>query len=219
MKIDDNTLNILKNFSRINSSIIINPGNELKTMAPTKNIIAYSNLSIVFDKKVLIYNLDRFISTLNMFDDPELNLQDNLVVISDGNKFVNYVYAEEDSIKNCKPPEKKLKLPTVDVSFTLKNEDLKNVEKASSVLNLPEIIFNGDGKDVYIQTSDIKNPTGDVYSIKLSETDKQFKVVFKKDNVKIIPDDYEISISKKKIAQFKGNNVEYFIAIESTSIF
>ena len=106
------------------------------------------------------------------------------------------------------------------VNIDINAENLKNVEKASSVLNLPEIIFYGDGKDVYIQTSDIKNPTGDVYSIKLSETDKQFKVYLKVDNLKMVPGDYTVSISSKKISRFKGaGDLVYYVAVEADSVF
>lgn len=219
MKIDEHTISILKNFSRINNSIIINPGNELKTISPSKNIIAYSKISTVFDKKIVIYDLVRFLSVLNLFTEPELILNDNYITIQSDNKNVNYIYADEEVVSNCKPPKNKLELPNVDVSFELKNEDLKSIEKASNVMNLPEIVFMGDGNDVYIQTSDSKNSTGDVYSIKIGNTDKKFKVIFKKDSIKIIPDDYVVNISKKRISQFIGNHIEYFIAIESNSTF
>jgi hypothetical protein len=38
--ISKDTLNILKNFSGINSNLYVKPGSKLTTMSPTKNIMA-----------------------------------------------------------------------------------------------------------------------------------------------------------------------------------
>lgn len=218
MKIDANTISILKNFSKINSSIIINPGNVLKTVSITKTIMAKANISVSFEKKFAIYNLDRFISTLSLFNEPELSFNDKFVTISEGNKKTNYVYADEETIK-VKPPEKEITLPSVDVTFKLTNDHLKNVEKALSVLGLPEIVVSGDGTNINLQAADVKNPSGDVYSIVIGETDKTFKAVFKAENIKIIPGDYDVSICSKGISYFKNDVVEYYIAVEGTSSF
>ena len=44
MKITTNTLNILKNFSKINPSILIQEGNTLRTISPNKTIMAKANV-------------------------------------------------------------------------------------------------------------------------------------------------------------------------------
>ena len=46
-----------------------------------------------------------------------------------------------------------------------------------------------------------------------------FKAIFKAENIKIIPGDYEVSISSKGISHFSGESVEYYIAVESNSTF
>ncbi len=48
---------------------------------------------------------------------------------------------------------------------------------------------------------------------------KKFNVVMKKENLKIIPGDYNVSISSKGISYFKSVNtdLEYWIALEPTS--
>ena len=40
MQISSETLAILKNFASINSNILINSGNTLKTISPVKNVLA-----------------------------------------------------------------------------------------------------------------------------------------------------------------------------------
>jgi hypothetical protein len=217
MKIDTITVNVLKNFAKINPSIVIQEGNVLKTISPNRTIMAKAKVPTDFDKRFAIYSLDRFLSTLSLFNTPELEFNDSYVSILDGNKNINYTYADENTV--TKTPEKEIKLPSIDVKFTLTNDDLRNVEKALGVLSLPEIVVAGDGSSIFLQAADSKNPSGDVYSIQIGETDKEFKAIFKAENIKIIPGEYEVSISKKGISYFKGIDVEYYIAVESSSTF
>lgn len=217
MKIDNSTVNVLKNFAKINPSIIVQEGNVLKTISPTKTIMAKAKVKTEFSKRFAIYNLDRFISIISTYTDPEFKFGDKSVDISDERKKTHYVYASEETV--TKAPEKEINLPSVDVKFTLTEEDLRNVEKDASILALPEIVVSGDGKKMYLQAADTKNPTGDVSSIEIGETDKTFKAIFKAENIKIIPGKYEVDISSKGISRFSGEEVEYYIAVESSSTF
>ena len=217
MKISTNTVNVLKNFAKINPSILIQEGNTLKTMSPSKTIMAKAVVDTSFPKRFAIYNLDRFISTSSLFNDPSFEFGDRTVTIKEGDKKTDYVYADENTI--TKAPEKEINLPSVDVNVTLTNDHLKEVEKAGGVLGLPEIVIVGDGSTVFLQAADSKNPSGDVYSVKIGTTDKTFRAIFKSENIKIIPGDYEVTISSRGISNFKGKEAEYWIAVEQSSSF
>jgi len=217
MKITTNTLNILKNFAKINPSILLVEGNTLKTISPNKTIMAKAKVDTTFVKRCAIYNLDRFIATISLFQDPELNFDEKSVKINGDNKKSDYYYADENTIKA--PPDKEIKLPSVDVSFTLKDADLKDVEKAAGVLQLPEIFVTGDGSKIYFQAGDSKNPTSDIYSIEIGETNKTFRAIFKVENIRIIPGEYEVNVSSRGISHFSGKEVEYWIAVEQSSTF
>jgi hypothetical protein len=217
MKIDTDTVNVLKNFAKINPSIVVQEGNVLKTISPTKTIMAKAKVKTDFDKRFAIYNLDRFISIVSTFTDPDFKFGDKSVDISDNNRKTHYVYADETTV--TKAPEREINLPSVDVTFRLTNDNLRDVEKAAGILALPEIVVMGDGKNLYLQAADSKNPSGDVYSIQIGETDKAFKAIFKAENIKIIPGDYDVNISSKGISHFVRDDVEYYIAVESSSTF
>jgi hypothetical protein len=217
MKIDTDTVNVLKNFAKINPSIVVQEGNVLKTISPTKTIMAKAKVKTDFDKRFAIYNLDRFISIVSTFTDPDFKFGDKSVDISDNNRKTHYVYADETTV--TKAPDREINLPSVDVTFRLTNDNLRDVEKASGILALPEIVVMGDGKNLYLQAADSKNPSGDVYSIQIGETDKAFKAIFKAENIKIIPGDYDVNISSKGISHFVRDDVEYYIAVESSSTF
>lgn len=217
MKLDTNTINVLKNFAKINPSILIDTGSVIKTISPNKTIMAKASVGVDFPVRFAIYNLDRFISILSVFSDPELEFGEKSVRITDGSRTTNYFYADESTIK--KAPEKDLVLPSTDVSFMLTNENLKDVEKALGVLGLPEIVIVGVENVISLQASDSKNTTGDYFSVDIGETSKEFKAVFKSDNIKIIPGDYQVSICSKGISHFVGKEAEYWIAVESNSEF
>jgi len=44
MKLSEKTLNILKNFSSINQSILVKQGNQLRTISVAKNILAEAEI-------------------------------------------------------------------------------------------------------------------------------------------------------------------------------
>lgn len=217
MKIDASTLSILKNFAKINPSILIQEGNLLKTISTNKTIMAKATVSTNFPKRCAIYNLDKFLSTLSLYNEPELEFQERQISFSDNVRNGNCPYADESTI--TKAPDKELTLPSIDATFRLTNANLKDIERALGVLGVPEIVVVGDGVNISIQATDTKNPTSDVFSIVIGSTDKTFKVIFKSENIKIIPGDYDVSISSRGISKFVGNEAEYWIAVESTSTF
>ncbi|MDP7195681.1 MAG: DNA polymerase, partial [SAR202 cluster bacterium] len=68
MKLSKHTLNMLKNFSDINMSIEIKKGNLLRTVSVQKNILAQAELEDEFPKDFAIYELNRFLGAVSLFD-------------------------------------------------------------------------------------------------------------------------------------------------------
>lgn len=220
LKLDQNTLNTLKNFSKISPSIAIDQGSFLKSINASKTIFGWAEVQAVFPQSFAIFDLNRFIATLSLFKEPELTFEDRYVVVSDDTigKKVKYVYADAKLVPQT--PAKKITIQSPLVTVTLTNDVFKSVEKAHSVLGLPNILISGDGTSVSIQCADVKNSTGDNYSYKIGETDKTFNVIFNYDNLKIISADYDVTIAKG-ISHFvtKDKTLEYFIAVEDKSTY
>ena len=217
MKINNKTLNILKNFATINPSIIVKPGNILKTMSSSKTILARAEVPDTFEYPFAIYNLSQFIGCISMFTDPDLDFNESSVTISDAkNEFV-YYYADSSIILTA--PEKDITIPTTDAEFKISATDIPSVTKALSILELTEIAFVGDGNNIMIQAADIKNLSSNKYSVKVGATDKVFRAIFKPENLKMVSDDYIVTLSSKGISKFVGTEVTYYVAIEATSTF
>jgi hypothetical protein len=217
MKLSAKTIHILKNFSSINPSIVLREGNVLSTISPTKTIMARATVPDEFTGRYGIYNLSRFISSISLMDAPDVEFGESAATISDGNRSVVYHYSEQSLI--LVPPEKEIKLPTVDVEVTITNKDIQNVTKALGVLGLPEIAIVGDGSKVMLQAVNCKENSSDTYSIDVGKTDFAFRAIFRAENLKMVDGDYAVKISSKGISQFTGAEATYWIAIEQTSTF
>jgi hypothetical protein len=217
MMLSPKTIQILKNFSNINPSILIKPGNVLATIATNKTVLAKANVDEEFDRLIPIYALNRFLSAMSLFNAPNIDFNENSAKISGERSSILYHYSDPQVI--LAPPEKEIKLPSVDVDTVVTNKAMQDVLKAMSVLGLPELAIVGDGEHLTLQALDIKNSAADTFSVSIGETDKVFRAIFRAENIKIIDGDYQVQISSKGISKFIGPDVTYWIAIEQTSTF
>lgn len=216
MKLDQRTLQVLKNFSSINPSILFRKGNVLKTITPTKTILAKATLEQEFPSNFAIYDLSKFLSVLSLFDNPEIEIGEKAATIRSGRKKVTYVFADENTIVAPKE-DKEIKFPSSDVTFELTAEALADVTKALGVLRQPEIAVVGNGTTISLQTTNSKDPTSDVYSVEVGETSKTFNFIFKAENLRLMPDTYTVDLASIGISRFASKDIEYYIAIEANS--
>jgi len=217
MNFSNETLDVLKNFSSINSSMLFREGNVLRTISPQKTIMAKAEVGEAFERDFAIFDLPRFIGVLSLFDKPDIKIGEKEATISADKKKLVYVYADPSTFTT--PPSKDVTFPIPEVTFTLKASDLQKVQRAGNLLQLPEIAVTGDGETISLKAYDSKNPTADSYSAVIGETDHTFNAIFKNENLKMLPNDYEVSISSKGISRFIANKITYWIATESTSTF
>ena len=143
MKISDKTLDILKNFSDINQSILIKKGNIIKTVNSLKNILAQAEVEEDFSQEFAIYNLHEFIGLLSTMTEPDLLFSDKYVMISSGDKKVKYIYADPSYVVK---PEKDLVMPECEINFKLTEEVYVSLNKVSTILQLHDICLKGCNK-------------------------------------------------------------------------
>ena len=220
MKLSDNTLSVLKNFSTINQSILFKQGTKLRTISVMKNILAEVQLKEELPKDFGIYDLNQFLNGMGLHQSPELDFNnDGYVVIKEGKMRSKYFFADPQVIVT--PPEKTIELPTEDVSFTLSTDQLDKLLKAAAIYQLQDLsVIGGDGV-VKILVRDKKNDTSNDFSIVVGETDSTFSFNFKVENIKILPGTYDVVVSKKLLSRFisKNQDLTYYIALEPDSTF
>ncbi len=218
MKLSASTLSVLKNFAAINQSIQFKDGNVIRTISPSKSILAKATLEDSFDSTFAIYDLPRFLGVLSLFDTPEFEVHESFVRVKSPGRFVDYMFADPSTL--ILPPDRELKIDEFDVSFELKSAHLIEIMKALGVLSLPDLLVVGENGHILLRAGDSRTKGSNHYDIELGETDKIFTAIFKTENLKIASDrDYSVVISSKGISRFSTENLEYFVAIESNSSF
>lgn len=217
MKFSNETLSVLKSFTAINKSIQMKPGNILKTITPEKTLIAIAKIPDEIPSEACVYDLSRFLSILGLYNDPDVEFGDKYFTISEGKRRTKYVYADISMIHT--PPEKDINIPSEDVVVSVTESDLSSVLKAAGVLQFTEIAFVGENGKCTLKAIDSANDNTDDFGVEIGETDDEFKVIIKTDNLKLMPMDYEVTICSKGISEFKGDNVTYFVAIDSKSTY
>ena len=216
MKLSNETLTVLKNFSSINQGLQFKQGKKLTTVSASKTVLAQANLSDEFPKEFCIYDLNQFLSVYNLNKDPELDFTESDVIFNSGKKKTNYRMTAPDMI--VVPPNKEITLPSVDCEFTLSAEDYDSIMKAASVLSSPHIGVRSDGVAVEIVTFDANDNSAHTNSTQVGEGNgKKYTVVFKTENIKLIPGSYTVQISFKGIGHFQNTkeDIQYWIAFEA----
>ena len=218
MKLSDNTIIILKNFSGINQSILVKSGSRLRTISVAKNILAEAEIPEQFPRNFAIYDLNQFLNGLILHQDPDLDFtDDSFISIREGKRRVKYFYADPNVI--ISPPDKEIDFPSSDVKFQLEHSSLEKLLKAAAVYQLPDMSAIGSSGVIRLVVRDKKNDTSNEYSIIVGETSEEFTFNFRVENLKMIPSNYDVEISSKLLSKFKSEayNITYWIALEPDS--
>ena len=212
MKLSENTVNILKNFSTINQNILVKEGSGLRTMSTMKNILGEASITEDFPKEFGIYDLNEFLGVLSLVKDAELEFGDSYLTVNGGKTKIRYFYSDSSILTT--PPET-FNAPGCDVSFKISQTVLVSVLKASAVMQLPDVVLT-PGK---ITATDLKNTTSNNYIEELdppASDSPNFEFCFKADNLKMISGDYIVSASTEAgVSNWLGQEAGYWIAMEA----
>ena len=217
MKLSKETVSLIKNFAGINSNLLLKSGNKLATISSQKNVMADATVTETFPD-FGIYDLNEFLGAMSLFDDPELDFQEKYVSISQGSMKIKFFAADASVLV---APQKAITFPEAEINFTMTAAMLNMINKTASVLRASDVSIVGDGTTITAVVGDKKNVTGNSFSEPVGATDKTFKVNLKVENLKMLPGDYEVSISSKKISRFKSpsSDLVYYVAVEADSTF
>lgn len=225
MKISSETMEVLKNFTQINPSILIQEGNVLRTIDYEKTITSSAGVKENFPKDFAIYDLPNFLSVIQMFDSADIEFGDDEVnhcTINYENKesAVRYGYASPDTVEYVK---KDITMPQTEINFQLTKAQLVEMKKAAITMDLPHILITPDGNGGIIMTAtSVDNPSSNNYKVKLKAdlSIENFYVII--DFVRfnnLMERDYNVGISSKEISHFFNDNIQYWIALNVNTTF
>lgn len=222
MELNENTLSILRNFATINSNIVFEGGNVLKTIADSKTVLSKAELDQSFPQSFGIYDLGEFLSVLGLVDSPVLSFGESSVSVSDGSgrSNIKYFYSPIDHLTT---PTKDIPMPEYDVTFTLDRSTMAKIKRAASTLGFEEVSVTSIDGVIVLKVFDMNDPTSNSYTVEVdgSAESSNFNFVFNINNLKMIDGDYVVGLSRKNLSHFvnKESNVEYWVALQKSSKF
>lgn len=215
------TLSILKNFASLNSNILVSPGNVIKTITPSMNGMAEATVEETFETEFGIWDLNKFLGVISLFNTPSFEFREKLVKIHGNNdSVVSYYYSEPRLLTK---PTKSVNMPSINIETNLTQEMFSELSRASSILQLPDLSFQNRGDDIYVVVSDRNDPTSNNCEIKLdgSANGAEFSFNFKIENIKLLPGNYKICFAKNIVGRFENENIPltYWFAMQPDSYY
>jgi len=221
MKLSNETVSVLKNFATINQNLMVKEGSSLSAMSAMRNIVAISTVKETWPTDFAIYDLNEFLAALSLFEKPDLEFRDDFVVMSEDGRTLKYWFSDPSVVTT---PSKEIVMPECEVSFSLENSLLSNVQKAAAVIGVPDMVLEGmDSGIALLKVTDKKNATANDYAVKIDVNNNDgknlqgkqrralwpsYKFWFKVENLKLLPGKYDVGVSSKNISQFVNKNVD-----------
>lgn len=220
MKFTKEFFKILRNFSSINEHMLFVPGKVQTTVScnqysKTKinSLFARAKTDVEIDQKFGIIKLHEVLFLLTLFENPDIIIEDEkIMVISQGNKEVRYALTNPLYLSYEDNPDRIQVGNGITINFNI--GDLKSLLDMHGIFKSENMsFFSKDGK-FYVSVSHADNPTSHIGSILLGDTDEEFLAVIKTNSMKILPDTYKLTISRKGYVYFGNDQLEYFIPVD-----
>jgi hypothetical protein len=216
MNLSENTLSVLKNFASINSGVVLKSGTVQKTISPEKSILVEATLEDTIPHEFGIYDLNQFLGIVTTLKNPDITFGENLVVLDDGELSVSYRGCSANLV--ITPPDKELVLKDITTKFSLPNATSQKLLKVATMISLPNLSVIGKEGALLLKIHEKANDTSNDGVQKIGDyAGKDFTATFKTENLKLLPDDYNVEIQAGAFAKFvnANGNLKYFIALET----
>lgn len=222
MKFSNETLGLFKNFASINTNMVFKQGDAVSTISNAKNVFAKATIKESIPNEFAIYDLNSMLAMLTLVDGQDIEFGDKcLTVTSPAGKF-EYYYSNPEIVTGAPAGE----IEHVDVyKFKMTSEDIQMIMKAAAITGAPTISITNKNQAVTLSVSDRKNDTASNFKKALGTSFDNFDVFIAVENLKVIPDAYEVSVAKTangkaKFLHFKheSRQLQYWIACEPGSV-
>lgn len=222
MKFGSETISLLKNFASINTNIVFKEGDSVSTISNAKNIFAKATIKETIPKEFAIYDLNSLLAMWTLAENQDIEFGDKCIgITSPAGKF-EYYYSNPEIVTAAPTNE----IQHADVyKFKVTAEDIQMIMKAAAITGAPTISVTCKNQSVTLSVSDRKNDTASNFKKSLGTSFDDFDVFIAVENLKVIPDAYDITVAKTpngkaKFLHFKheSRQLQYWIAAEPGSV-
>lgn len=222
MKLSKNTLNTLKNFSQINPSIILNPGNLIMTRAVSGVTYAEYECEDTITDEIGIYDLNGFLSVMSQLGEDSDITTDfvNQTITISNNRATVFLPASDAS--TIVVPKQRINFPAADIVFELTSAQLEEVVKLSRTVGADSIAITTEKGRVKVKG--FSTASGDsmktLFSTDIAEYEgtNTFNIVVRLANMPLADKTtYKVMVNVKGAVKFEAPNLGYVVAIEECS--
>jgi hypothetical protein len=226
MKLTKETLEILSSFKDINQSIVVYPGQMIRTRSEDNRIVAEAIVEETFEREFAFYSIKGFLDAHNIIGSPDLVFsEEDYVLLKDGRSEIRYYYANPDLI--TAPEQSKVyKIKSTAISFELSQIQLNKMMRMTTFDSDRThwlVNFVGDGSEIHLVIQHKDDPTMPSYNTVVGETSHTFCIKTLLDCFSFINGSYEIHISVDKgfalEAKNTARNLRYLMALSPDSTF
>ena len=102
-----------------------------------------------------------------------------------------------------------LHMTETDVEFVLTHDEFVNIQRAISVLGVPDLVLNASVTgEVELTVTDRKNSTSNTFSLVVGDNSTTNLVSnFKTENLKLLTDDYKVKVAQVGISHLNQKTV------------
>ena len=200
MKLSQETIAILKNFSQINNSIHIDEELKLKTKTPnSSNIIGISTIDDELPN-LSIYSLDELLGSMSLFEgDVDFKFTDSYIKMSQDNTKINYRLSDPDHIlTKLKDAVNYEQYDDFDCTFKISESQLSTIQKASRVLKADAFCINMENGKGKLTLFNSELPMSNSFELKIEGEGSGDAKIFV-DNLLILNSDYVVNVSSKVV--------------------
>lgn len=229
MKLSNRLLDLLKNFSQINNSIVLPNNRVLRTINKSGTVFAMARIEEDFDREAGVVNLGTFLTATGFGETPNLELSDSgqmSLEFPDGNR-ITMSYADPSMV--TAPPERftfpnangegGYSFPEPEIRFDLSKDDLSKIHRATS-LGANDFVVRGKGGKAQWEATNLLQPDSNTFYRVFGDSSVDYEMIFRIKSLTLVPQDYTVEIvASKKISRFTSadGNLVYLITLDPNS--
>ena len=229
MKLSKETIDTLKKVYEVNQSVKFVEGeNIIKVKSTDNTLLMHAPIDEEFPRDFHVYDLREFLSVLSIIQEPNLDFSDDKfmkVVSEDGKQKLRYLEADPQFVQSY--TNKEPKLPEIDFTVEVTENQFSSVMKAAQTMKLENVGFVCDGENITLSAfnkNNGDNKTTNNFSVDLAEGDEVFQMFYKIDsqNVGVLlgEGDLTFEVSSKKISKVTTKSGKTFwIAMNANSTY
>lgn len=217
-KLKEQDVAILKSFSTLNSSMIINP-EKFSVVNSSKSCVAFYIPEEKYDfQEFGIYEMTDFLAALGTLKNPEITDEEKYLVISSNGQKFKYFTTAKDLIQPAKINIEKIDAVEFGLEFDLSAEKFSMLMKSANIVRASNVFFETSKKKILITVAEELASSNNSFEIPIEEgitkNDLKEPVAIPISDMRLLPGDYTVKISNK-ISKWthQGCNLNYYIGV------